>query len=89
MLDRSRDALYALTAFNPVGVERVEDVGTGLGMGSSGEQLYGPVVGGMNGLLGGNDLRNVMFWAAIAVVLLLLGEYDLRIRFPASGGLTS
>lgn len=73
MLDRSRDALYALAVSSPAGHERVEDVGAGAAMG--GEQLYGPVVGGMNGLLGGNDLRNVLFWAAIAVVLLLLGEY--------------
>ena len=71
MLDRSRDALYALAALNPASVERVEDAGTGM---HGDQQLYGPVVGGMGGFLGGNDLRNVLFWAAIAMVLLLLGK---------------
>lgn len=74
LLDRSRDALYAFTVSNPA-VERVEDVGAGiLGLGDNDQ--YGPVVGGIAGLLGGNDLRNILFWAAIAVVLLLLGEFS-------------
>lgn len=64
IFDRSRDALYAFATRNPV-VERVEDMGIGHdGLGS---------LSGMGGLMGGNDLRTVLFWAAIAMVLLLLG----------------
>jgi hypothetical protein len=67
IFDRSRDALYAFATRNPV-VERVEDMGIGHDdLGS---------LSGMGGLLGGNDLRTVLFWAAIAMVLLLLGTSD-------------
>lgn len=72
LFDRSRDALYAFAAGSPA-VERVEDM-AGNGMDFGLEQPFGPVMGGMGGLLGGNDLRTVFFWAAIVVVLLLLGE---------------
>lgn len=68
LLDSSRDAVYAFAAGHPA-VERAEDMGL-----SGGEQPFGPVAGGMAGLFGGNDLRNVLFWAAIVMVLLLLGE---------------
>ena len=65
IFDRSRDALYAFATRNPV-VERVEDMGIGHdGLAS---------LGGLGGLLGGNDLRTVLFWAGIAMVLLLLGK---------------
>jgi hypothetical protein len=37
-------------------------------------------LGGVGGLLGGNDLRTVLFWAAIAMVLLLLGMSMDRLR---------
>jgi hypothetical protein len=71
IFDRSRDALYAFATRTPV-VERVEDMGIGHdGMGS---------LGGVGGLLGGNDLRTVLFWAAIAMVLLLLGMSMDRLR---------
>jgi hypothetical protein len=64
IFDRSRDALYAFATRSSV-VERVED----MGVGNDGLS----VMSGMGGLLGGNDLRTIMFWAAIAMVLLLLG----------------
>jgi hypothetical protein len=66
IFDRSRDALYALAARNQV-VERVEEL-------SIGHDSLGTMAG-MGGLLGGNDLRTVLFWAAIAMVLLLLGMF--------------
>lgn len=72
LFDRSRDALYAFAASTPVAVaERVEDMGAGHGHGHGVEHL------GWNGIFGGSDLRNLLFWAAIVVVLLLLGESPL------------
>lgn len=56
--------MYAFATRSPV-VERVEEMGIGHdGLGT---------MAGMGGLIGGNDVRTVLFWAAIAMVLLLLG----------------
>lgn len=73
IFDRSRDALYAFATRSPV-VERVEEMGIGHdGLGT---------MAGMGGLIGGNDVRTVLFWAAIAMVLLLLGTS--RPRVPST-----
>jgi hypothetical protein len=74
IFDRSRDALYAFATRNPV-VERVEDL-------SVRHDSLGNMTAGS--LLGGNDLRTVLFWAAIAMVLLLLGKSTRNGRYAIS-----